>query len=126
MAASMPASVVKHITSFLELAPGTRATPARLNAIMQAVANNMFGVMVNGGGTEGNAKHTTILATEDGSGTRLLRLKVKPATEDEDDAEASDPIFKCNYPWTPDGMLAAIVDAKTAIADDKLRVACPD
>ena len=119
MAASMPTAVVALIGSFDELPPGVQASTQRLNAILQAVsdAHSMpggLGTFVVGGSMHCGSEHNVVFQRIEGPSTPL-RLIVQKAGVD---------IFVRLYEWSTGGVLSAIVDAKTAVADDRRRVQC--
>ena len=115
----------------MELVPGVRATPARfadlLEHVMELYVEGPGYAVIVGNSTAEDPKHAILLEVDMASGTRRLHLTVNaPHDMDGPGFLASTSIFEERYPWTPDGMAGAISDAKTAVADDKLRVQCPE
>ena len=111
--------MVENVASFLQLVPGVRATPARLAVILQHIRKE--GEVFMGRHSEampGYTVHIMFNKAEVGS-PDVLALEVTSPNDDESF------LLETNYPFTPDGLMSALVDAKTAIAEEKQRVPCP-
>ncbi len=119
MAASMPTAVISLIESFDEISPGVPASTQRLNAILQAVAATHSqpggqGTFVVGGSQHCGSEHVVVFKRVDCAETPLHLTVQKEGWV----------IFTHFYKWSTDGVLCAIADAKTAVADDRRRVRC--
>jgi hypothetical protein len=123
----MPVSVSSHIESYSELLPGVKGTPDRLNAMMEHIdTTGSTGIMRD---AEDNHGFCFVASYDESTSdigiryTKRLDLIIFCANRPK---ECWDETMERNYPWTPDGMLAAICDGKTAVADARLVVDCPD
>jgi len=125
----MPATVVTNITSFLELVPGVRATPARLEALLQDIKEDVEVCL--GGGTVANPKHGVTITTfgddddDDKEPDEMVLRVCPPFAKSAGRTGVETPLYTKKYPISTDGLMRAIVDAKTVIAEEKLRVLCP-
>ena len=123
MASTLPDAVVEKITSSLDLIPGMRATPQKLQSLLDHIEQRCE---IIGGGTADAPKHGVALAVHGRKTTRQLHLVVKhPWVKSEEFYHVPD-LFREQYPVTPDGLLQALDDAKTRIADHLKRGGCPD
>ncbi len=123
MASALPDAVVEKITSSLDLFPGMRATPQKLQSLLDHIEKY---TEILGGGTADAPKHGVVLAVHGRKTTRQLHLVVKhPWVKTEQFYHVPD-LFREQYPATPDGLLRALADAKTRIADHLKRGPCPD
>jgi ribosomal protein L37AE/L43A len=127
----MPASVRLHIESYSELLPGVKGTPERLTAMLKHIdASDSTGILEDAKLFQGCrfAKKYSLPNTSEKCSftnpfTKRLELTMYWANHL---AGRWVETMERNYPWTPDGMLAAICDGKTAAADARLVVDCPD
>ena len=74
MASALPDEVVGQITSSLELFPGLRATPQKLQLLLDSIAKRH---VVLGGGPEAAPKHGVVLSVSGPKKSQRIYLIVK-------------------------------------------------
>ena len=134
MAASVPTSVMPLINEFLDLLPGIRVTPERLATILAWIKRDY---VTMGGGTAAEPTHVVVLSAhtedsddEDEEGnvelTLLLMVRIPHLhAVTGHPSRVGSILLSQGFPFTPDGLLCALVEAKATIADHKARGLCP-
>lgn len=123
---SLPSEVLAVVETFLEIMPGVPASAENLERLLEHVSRNGF---IARGGEEG----TTIpmmgyqLVVKGAGRNKKLELIVAAPFVNGPDHTVYNALrlLRMCYPATPDGMLAALVDAKEAKRSFMERGPCP-